>query len=79
MSTCYNYNNYYSSDQMEKNEMDRACSMYGGRRSVHRVLVRKPEGKRSLGRPRHIWKDNIKVDLQEVGWGEHGLHCSGSA
>jgi len=33
---------------------------------VHRVLVGKPEGKRPLGRPRHRWEDNIKMDLQEV-------------
>ena len=36
-------------------------------RGVHRVLVGKPEGKRPLGRPRHRWEDNIKIDLQEVG------------
>jgi len=30
------------------------------------VLVGKPEGMRSLGRPRHRWEDNIKVDIQEV-------------
>jgi len=36
-------------------------------RVVHRVLVRKPEGKRPLTRPRRRWKDNIKMDLQEVG------------
>jgi hypothetical protein len=35
-------------------------------RGVYRVLVGKPEGKRPLGRPRHRWKYNIKVDLQEV-------------
>ena len=34
---------------------------------MHRVLVGKPEGKRSLGRPRRTWEDNIKMDLQEVG------------
>ena len=34
---------------------------------MHRVLVRKPEGKRPLGRPRYRWEDNIKMDLQEVG------------
>ena len=33
---------------------------------VHRVLVRKPEGKRPLGRPRRKWDDNIKMDLQEI-------------
>jgi hypothetical protein len=31
--------------------------------------VGKPEGKRPLGRPRRRWKDNIKMDLQEVGFG----------
>jgi len=41
----------------------------GEERGVHRVLVGKPEGKRSLGRPRHRWEDNIKMDLQEVGGG----------
>ena len=38
-------------------------------RGVHKVLVAKPEGKRPLGRPRRRWKDNIKMDLQEVGRG----------
>jgi hypothetical protein len=38
-------------------------------RGVHRVLVRKPEGTRPLGRPRRRWEDNIKRDLQEVGGG----------
>jgi hypothetical protein len=33
---------------------------------VYRVLVGKPEGKGPLGRPRHRWKDNTKMDLQEV-------------
>jgi hypothetical protein len=39
----------------------------GEDRGVHRVLVGKPEGKRPLGRPKHEWEDNIKMDLQEVG------------
>ena len=39
------------------------------RRGLYRVLVGKPEGKRPLGRPRSRWKDNIKMDLQEVGCG----------
>jgi len=42
----------------------------GERRGVYRVLVGKPEGKRPLGRPRRRWKDNIKMDLQEVGCGD---------
>jgi hypothetical protein len=38
-------------------------------RSVYRILVGKPEGKRPLGRPRRRWKGNIKMDLLEVGCG----------
>jgi len=38
----------------------------GKGRGVYRVLVGKPEGKRPLGRPRHRWEDNIKMDLQQV-------------
>ena len=36
---------------------------------VHKILVGKTEGKRPLGRPRHRWKDDIGMDLQEVGRG----------
>jgi hypothetical protein len=41
----------------------------GDSRCVYRVLVGKPEGKRPLGKPRHRWEDDIKMDLQEVGCG----------
>jgi hypothetical protein len=41
----------------------------GERRCVYRVLVGKPEGKRPLGKRRHRWEDNTKMDLQEVGCG----------
>jgi hypothetical protein len=36
---------------------------------VYRGLVGKSEGKRTLGRSRRRWEDNIKVDLQEIGCG----------
>jgi hypothetical protein len=49
--------------------MGRACSTDGEERIVYRGLVRKPEGKRPLGRPRRWWEDNIRIDLQEVGCG----------
>jgi hypothetical protein len=39
----------------------------GEGRSVYRVLVGRPEGKRPLGRPRCRWEDNIKLDLRETG------------
>jgi len=41
----------------------------GEGRGVYRVLVGKSEGKRSLGRPRRRWENNIKMYLQEVGCG----------
>jgi hypothetical protein len=40
----------------------------GESRGAYRVLVGKCEGKRPLGRPRHRWEVNIKIDLQEAGW-----------
>jgi hypothetical protein len=36
-------------------------------RGFYRILVRRPKGKRLLGRPRHRWEDNIKMDLREIG------------
>jgi hypothetical protein len=41
--------------------------MHGGGEWCLQVLVGKPEGKRPLGRPRRRWKDNIKLDLTEIG------------
>jgi len=41
----------------------------GEERGVYRDLLRKPEGRRPLGRPRRRWVDNIRLDLQEVGCG----------
>jgi hypothetical protein len=37
-------------------------------RGAYRILVGRPEGRRPLGRPSSRWEDNIKMDLQEVGW-----------
>ena len=48
--------------------MGGACGTYGEGRGVCRVLVGKSEGKRPLGRPRRRWEDNIKMDVQELGW-----------
>jgi hypothetical protein len=46
------------------------CSANGAKRNTYRLLVGKPEGKRPLGRPRRRWVDNIRMDLEEVGWGD---------
>jgi hypothetical protein len=54
-------------DDIDKNEMGRHVTRMGEGRGVYRVLVRKTEGRRPLGRPRCRWADNIKADLQECG------------
>jgi hypothetical protein len=41
----------------------------GGKRNIFRLLVGKPWGSRPLGRPRHSFVDNIKMNLGEIGWG----------
>jgi hypothetical protein len=46
--------------------MDEVCSAYGEWRGVYRVLVGKPEGKRTFGRPMCRWEDTVKMLLQEV-------------
>jgi hypothetical protein len=49
--------------------MGMACSTYGEKRYAYRILVGKPEGNSSLGRPRRRWVDNNKMDLREIEWG----------
>jgi hypothetical protein len=56
----------------KRNEMGRASSAYGERRGAYRVLPRKHEEWRPLGRTCGRWVDKIKMSLQEVEWG-HGL------
>ena len=57
--------------------MGEACNTYGGKREVHTgfwwrdLRVRRP-----LGRPRRRWEDNIKMDLQEVGWGRYWIELA---
>jgi hypothetical protein len=43
------------------------------RTGAYRALVGKPEGRRPFERPRRRWKDNIKIDLLEVGWWGGGM------
>jgi hypothetical protein len=47
--------------------MGGACKRAGEKTNASKILVGKPEVKESLGRPRRRWKDNIKMDLQEMG------------
>jgi hypothetical protein len=46
--------------------MGRPCSTNGEKKNVYRLLLGKPEGMRPLGRPRHRWVDNIKMDVGEI-------------
>jgi hypothetical protein len=46
----------------------------GERRAVYRILVGRHEVKRQLGRRRHRWEEDNKIDLKEVGWRD-GLDC----
>jgi hypothetical protein len=49
--------------------MGRALECREWKRNTYRILVRKPEGKRSLGGYRCRWENNIKIGLREIGWG----------
>jgi hypothetical protein len=48
--------------------MGRLCRSHGRNEKCIRNLVRKLEGKRTLGRPRHRWEDNIRMDFREIRW-----------
>jgi hypothetical protein len=48
----------------------------GEKRGAYRILMGRHEGRRPLGRPRHRWEDNIKMDHQEVGWGMDWLELA---
>jgi hypothetical protein len=53
-------------DQVKEDEMGRAYSTNEDNRKACRILVGKPEGKRSMGKPRRSWVGNIKMDLREI-------------
>jgi hypothetical protein len=60
-------------DQIKNNEMGGACSTCGGEERCIRGLGGKSKGTILVGISRPRWKDNIKMDLQEVGWGMDGI------
>jgi hypothetical protein len=59
---------YYSGHQMKNNEAGMARGTYGRQNRYVLGLAGRPDGKRSLSRPRHRRDDNIKMDVQKVGW-----------
>jgi hypothetical protein len=63
---------------VKEEEMGRACSTNWEKMNVYRIFVGKPEGRSSVGRPRHKWVDNMRMNLRETGWGWYGLNRSGS-
>jgi hypothetical protein len=62
--------------QVEEDEVGGAYSPSGEERTAYRSLVRKPGGKRPLGRPRRRWLDNIKMDLVGIEWGVDWIDLS---
>jgi hypothetical protein len=69
MKIKHNYNVYSSPNikTIKSRTIKWACSMHGQVRNMYEMLVRKPEGKEPLERPRHRYKDNIKMELKETG------------
>jgi hypothetical protein len=57
-------------DHIKENELGGSRSTNGEMRNVYKILVKKSEWKRSLGRPRRRWEGNIKMDLGEKRWEE---------
>jgi hypothetical protein len=64
LNDLYSSPNIIQGIKLRVNEWAGHVACMGDRRGVYRVLVGKPVGKRPLGRPRHIWEDNIKTNLQ---------------
>ena len=46
--------------------MGKSCTQNGEGRSTFKIVTRKPTGKRHLGRPKHRWENNIRMDLKEI-------------
>ena len=66
-----------SDDQLGRMSWAGHFSPMGEKRNCCETWLGKPEGKRSLGRPRHRWEDNTKVDIKEIGMRGENLSGSG--
>jgi hypothetical protein len=55
-------------DEVKEDEMSRLCSTHGTKRNSYNILVKRPEGKRPVGRLRRGWVNNIKLDHRGMGW-----------
>jgi hypothetical protein len=62
---------------MKQDKIVGACSTDGREENAYNIVVGKPGGERQLGRPRHRWEDNIRMDLREIACeGVHGIHLA---
>jgi hypothetical protein len=52
---------------MKEDEMSGECNTHGGMRNEYKILVGNPQNKRLIGRPRHGWENNIKINIREIG------------
>jgi hypothetical protein len=59
---------YYWDDQIKEDEMGKACSTHGEMRHSYKIFVEKSEQKRPIGKVRHRWENNIKMDVREMVW-----------
>jgi len=66
---CVLLTKYHLGDQIKRLRWAWHVAFMGDGRGACWVLVGRPEGGRPFGKPGHRWEDNIKMDLQEMGWG----------
>jgi hypothetical protein len=66
--TCKNYQILLGLSSQRKMRRVGHVAHMGEMRNAYKILVRKPERKRSLRRPRHRWEGNIRMDPREIGW-----------
>jgi len=59
---------YYTGDKIKEDEIAGHVACIGQVRNAWSILLRKPEGKRSLGRPRCRWEDDMRMDFKEMCW-----------
>jgi hypothetical protein len=57
---------YYYDDRIKEDGMGRTCSTYGEMRNALKILVGRPEVKRTVGKPQRRWKNNIKMNINEI-------------
>jgi hypothetical protein len=62
------FTGFYYGDEIKEDTMGGTCSTHGDMRNAYKILVGEPEVKWPVGRLRHRWEDNIRMDLREIVW-----------